>query len=46
VPCQPSADSLPTGIQMIGAYGSDIALLQCAAAFEATAAQAWKWPRL
>jgi aspartyl-tRNA(Asn)/glutamyl-tRNA(Gln) amidotransferase subunit A len=46
VPCQPSADGLPTGVQMIGAYGSDIALLQCASAFEATAAQAWQWPRL
>jgi aspartyl-tRNA(Asn)/glutamyl-tRNA(Gln) amidotransferase subunit A len=46
VPCQPSADGLPTGVQMIGAYGCEIALLQCASAFEATAAQAWQWPRL
>lgn len=46
LPCRPSASGLPLGVQVIGAYGSDKALLQLAAAFEQAAPQGWRWPAL
>ena len=44
MPCRPSPDGLPAGVQVISGYGTDLALLQWALAFEATAAQGWQFP--
>ena len=46
LPCAPSREGLPIGMQLIGAYGSDDQLLDLGAAFEA--AQPWtdRWPEL
>jgi len=46
LPCRPSVSGLPLGVQVIGPYGSDSALLQVAAAFERAAPQGWRWPTL
>ena len=50
LPCAPSADGLPIGVQLIGGYRwlcpYDDALLALAAGFEATAPQGWSWPVL
>lgn len=46
LPTAPSAAGLPIGVQLIGDFGSDDALLALAAQFEAAAPQAWQWPLL
>jgi aspartyl-tRNA(Asn)/glutamyl-tRNA(Gln) amidotransferase subunit A len=46
LPTQPSAEGLPIGLQLIGPYGSDGALLELGAAFEAIAPWADRWPAL
>jgi aspartyl-tRNA(Asn)/glutamyl-tRNA(Gln) amidotransferase subunit A len=46
VPASPSAEGLPIGIQLIGAYGSDDALLDLGEAYEARAPWADRWPAL
>ncbi len=46
LPAAPSAEGLPIGIQLIGAYGSDDALLDLGAAYEAAAPWAQRWPAL
>jgi aspartyl-tRNA(Asn)/glutamyl-tRNA(Gln) amidotransferase subunit A len=46
VPASPSADGLPIGLQLIGAYGSDNLLLDLGAAYEAVAPWADRWPEL
>ena len=46
VPAAPSAEGLPIGLQLIGAYGSDDALLDLGAAYEARAPWADRWPAL
>lgn len=46
LPCSPSEEGLPIGIQVIGSYASDAALLQLAAQYEAAAPQGWRFPDL
>ncbi|UUZ65329.1 hypothetical protein LP417_12585 [Polaromonas sp. P1-6] len=46
VPCQPSAEGLPIGMQLIGAYGADELLLDLGAAYEAVAPWSGRWPAL
>lgn len=43
VPCAPSAEGLPIGVQLIAGFGRDAALLQVAEVFEATG-PGWQWP--
>ncbi len=44
LPCAPSAEGLPIGVQLIGAYGSDESLLDLGAAFEALVQPTYRWP--
>jgi aspartyl-tRNA(Asn)/glutamyl-tRNA(Gln) amidotransferase subunit A len=46
LPTAPSNEGLPIGMQLIGAYGSDDALLDLGAAYEDVAPWADRWPRL
>lgn len=46
VPGAPSVEGLPIGLQLIGPYGSDDALLELGAAYEAAAPWADRWPSL
>jgi aspartyl-tRNA(Asn)/glutamyl-tRNA(Gln) amidotransferase subunit A len=46
LPCAPSAEGLPVGMQIVGAHGSDDALLACGAAYEALSPWAQRWPAL
>ena len=46
LPAAPSAEGLPIGIQIIGAYGSDDALLDLGERYEAAAPWADRWPAL
>lgn len=46
LPCAPSAQGLPIGLQLVGAYGSDELLLDLGAAYEAAAPWAERWPAL
>ena len=46
LPADPSAQGLPIGIQLIGAHGHDHTLLALAAAYEAAAPWAARWPDL
>lgn len=46
VPCAPSHEGLPIGLQMVGAYGSDDRLLELGAQFEAASPWAHRWPSL
>ncbi|UUZ74310.1 amidase [Polaromonas sp. P1(28)-13] len=46
VPCQPSAEGLPIGMQLIGACGADELLLDLGAAYEAVAPWSGRWPAL
>jgi aspartyl-tRNA(Asn)/glutamyl-tRNA(Gln) amidotransferase subunit A len=43
LPTAPSAEGLPIGVQLIAGFGRDHALLDLAAAFEASG-PAWRWP--
>jgi aspartyl-tRNA(Asn)/glutamyl-tRNA(Gln) amidotransferase subunit A len=46
LPCAPSREGLPVGMQMIGRYGSDDRLLDLGAAYEAAHPWADRWPSL
>jgi aspartyl-tRNA(Asn)/glutamyl-tRNA(Gln) amidotransferase subunit A len=46
LPCEPSREGLPIGMQLIGPYGSDDALLDVGAAYEAGHPWAHRWPAL
>lgn len=46
LPCQPSTEGLPIGMQLIGAYGADEMLLDLGAAYEALAPWSGRWPAL
>ena len=46
VPASPSAEGLPIGLQLIGAYGCDDLLLDLGVAYEAVAPWAERWPEL
>ncbi|MEO8280811.1 MAG: amidase [Ideonella sp.] len=46
LPCEPAANGLPIGFQVIGAFGSDDALLSLGEVFEAAAPWAQRWPTL
>jgi Asp-tRNA(Asn)/Glu-tRNA(Gln) amidotransferase A subunit family amidase len=46
LPCAPSREGLPIGMQLIGRYGSDDMLLELGAAYEAAHPWADRWPAL
>jgi aspartyl-tRNA(Asn)/glutamyl-tRNA(Gln) amidotransferase subunit A len=46
LPASPSAEGLPIGLQLIGAFGSDDLLLDLGEAYEAIAPWADRWPEL
>jgi aspartyl-tRNA(Asn)/glutamyl-tRNA(Gln) amidotransferase subunit A len=46
VPCAPSSEGLPIGMQMIGPYGADDMLLDLGAAYETIHPWADRWPEL
>jgi aspartyl-tRNA(Asn)/glutamyl-tRNA(Gln) amidotransferase subunit A len=46
LPCEPSAEGLPIGMQAVGAYGSDEALLELGAEYERHAPWSHRWPDL
>ncbi len=46
LPCAPSAEGLPIGMQLIGGYGRDDLLLDLGDAYEAAAPWAHRWPTL
>ena len=46
LPAAPSSEGLPIGVQLIGAYGSDDALLDLGEAYEVAAPWADRWPDL
>jgi aspartyl-tRNA(Asn)/glutamyl-tRNA(Gln) amidotransferase subunit A len=46
LPCEPSAEGLPIGLQLIGAHGADDELLDLGAAYEAAWPWAGRWPDL
>jgi aspartyl-tRNA(Asn)/glutamyl-tRNA(Gln) amidotransferase subunit A len=46
LPCQPSVEGLPIGMQLIGAYGADEMLLDLGAAYEALGPWSGRWPAL
>lgn len=46
LPCAPSREDLPIGMQLIGPYGSDDALLDVGAAYEAAHPWSHRWPSL
>lgn len=46
LPCAPSREGLPIGMQLIGRYGSDDQLLALGAAYETTHPWADRWPAL
>jgi aspartyl-tRNA(Asn)/glutamyl-tRNA(Gln) amidotransferase subunit A len=46
IPCDPSPDGLPIGIQAIGAYGADWLLVALARQYEAAHPWAQRWPSL
>ena len=46
VPCAPSREGLPIGMQLVGAFGADHRLLDLGEAYEAAAPWADRWPPL
>lgn len=46
LPCAPSAEGLPIGMQVVGRYGSDDMLLDLGAAYEAAHPWSDRWPAL
>ena len=46
LPCEPSRENLPIGMQLIGPYGADDLLLDIGAAYEAAHPWAGRWPDL
>ncbi len=46
LPCSPSREGLPIGMQLVGRYGSDDTLLDLGSTFEAAHPWASRWPAL
>jgi len=46
LPCEPSSEGLPIGMQLVGPYGADEALLDLGEAYEAAYPWASRWPAL
>ena len=46
LPCDPSAEGLPIGMQAVGAYGSDDALLEFGSEYERHSPWSQRWPDL
>lgn len=46
LPCQPSREGLPIGMQVVGAYGADDQLLALGSELEAAQPWAGRWPEL
>lgn len=46
LPCAPSREGLPIGMQLVGRYGADDQLLDLGAAYEAAHPWAQRWPAL
>jgi aspartyl-tRNA(Asn)/glutamyl-tRNA(Gln) amidotransferase subunit A len=46
LPCSPSREGLPIGMQLVGPYGADDLLLALGDAYEASAPWAQRWPAL
>lgn len=46
LPCEPSREGLPIGMQLIGAYGADDMLLTLGSNYEAVAPWCDRWPEL
>jgi aspartyl-tRNA(Asn)/glutamyl-tRNA(Gln) amidotransferase subunit A len=46
LPCEPSREGLPIGMQLVGRYGGDDPLLDLGAAYEAAHPWAHRWPDL
>jgi aspartyl-tRNA(Asn)/glutamyl-tRNA(Gln) amidotransferase subunit A len=46
LPCAPSREGLPIGMQLVGPYGGDALLLDLGDAFEAAQPWAQRWPAL
>jgi aspartyl-tRNA(Asn)/glutamyl-tRNA(Gln) amidotransferase subunit A len=46
LPCEPSREGLPIGMQLVGRYGGDDQLLDLGAAYEAAHPWAHRWPAL
>lgn len=46
IPCKPSRDGLPIGLQLVGAFGADELLLGLAAQIERAQPWAGRWPAL
>ncbi len=46
LPCEPSREGLPIGMQLVGAYGADDMLLDLGGACEAAQPWAGRWPAL
>lgn len=46
LPCEPSREGLPIGMQMIGAFGADDLLLDLGARYEAAHPWSGRWPAL
>lgn len=46
LPCEPSREGLPIGMQLVGRYGSDDTLLDAGAAYEAAHPWTQRWPAL
>jgi aspartyl-tRNA(Asn)/glutamyl-tRNA(Gln) amidotransferase subunit A len=46
LPCDPSREGLPIGMQLVGRYGGDDMLLDLGAAYEAAHPWAQRWPSL
>jgi aspartyl-tRNA(Asn)/glutamyl-tRNA(Gln) amidotransferase subunit A len=46
LPCAPSREGLPIGMQIVGPYGSDDLLLDVGSAFEAARPWSHRWPAL
>jgi aspartyl-tRNA(Asn)/glutamyl-tRNA(Gln) amidotransferase subunit A len=46
LPCEPSREGLPIGLQMMGAYGADDQLLDLGASYEAAYPWSGRWPPL
>jgi aspartyl-tRNA(Asn)/glutamyl-tRNA(Gln) amidotransferase subunit A len=46
LPCAPSREGLPIGMQLVGRYGSDEQLLSLGEAYESAQPWADRWPSL